>query len=51
MKPSTKHGNRFVKSVLATAAQTKVDLPWARGSDRAKTLARRHAKAVVLRRA
>ncbi|MCU9838854.1 hypothetical protein OEZ49_13835 [Ruegeria sp. WL0004] len=32
---------RFVKSVIATAAKTEVQMPWSRGARRAAMIARR----------
>ncbi|MCV2888658.1 hypothetical protein [Ruegeria aquimaris] len=34
---------RFVKSVIATAAKTEVQMPWSRGARRAAMIARRKA--------
>lgn len=36
---------RYVKSIVATAAKTEVQMPWARGTRRAAMIARRIAAA------
>ena len=41
MKPKA----RFIQSILKTAGQNEVAMPWARGSRRAESIARRSAAA------
>ena len=46
-----KKQSRFIKSVVATAKSTDVELPWARGTRRAAAIARREAQTPILKRA
>ncbi|MCE8516050.1 hypothetical protein KBY31_04935 [Ruegeria pomeroyi] len=42
---------RFVKSVIATAAKTEVQMPWARGARRTAMIARRNAPHIKVKSA
>lgn len=42
---------RFVKSVIATAAKTEVQMPWARGARRTAMIARRNAAQIKVKSA
>ncbi|MGH1413849.1 MAG: hypothetical protein ACRBB0_10155 [Pelagimonas sp.] len=43
MKTKMKTNTRFIKSIVATAKDTKTQMPWERGATRTATLARRRA--------
>ena len=46
-----KKQSRFLKSVIATAKDARVELPWERGVRRAAAIARRKGPAADLKRA
>lgn len=45
MAANTNTTRRWMKSMIATAAQTEVQMPWERGARRAEMIARREAAA------
>lgn len=51
MTPTSKPQRRFIKSVLKSAAECDIQMPWQRGARRAAMIARRDATPQALKRA